>query len=163
MEDINDLDKIDLNILKILQENGRITNLQLSQDIGLSPAPTLERVRKLENSGFIKSYHAMVDAKKLGLDVSTFVKVKLNSYKSEAIKSFIEETQKVEEIVECHYVTGSADFILKMMVKDMASYEHLIFHKLSQIKEIGNMETMVVLSTLKHSKALPMDYTKARD
>ncbi len=158
MAHYSDLDKIDLKILKILQENGRITNLQLSTDVGLSPAPTLERVRKLENQGFIKSYHAQVDAKALGMDVMTFVKVKLNSYKSDAIKNFIEEVNQVEEIVECHYVTGSADFILKLMVKDMSGYERLIFDKLSKIQEIGNMETLVVLSTLKQSKALPMEY-----
>ena len=158
MADHTDLDKIDLKILKILQENGRITNLQLSSDIGLSPAPTLERVRKLENSGFIKSYHAQVDPKSLGMDVATFVKVKLNSYKSESINNFLAQVQKVDEIVECHYVTGSADFILKLMVKDMSAYERLIFDKMSKIQEIGNMETMVVLSTLKQSKALPMEY-----
>lgn len=158
MASYSDLDKIDLKILKILQENGRITNLQLSSDVGLSPAPTLERVRKLENSGYIKSYHALVDPKSLGMDVTTFVKVKLNSYKNESIKSFIEQVNKVDEIVECHYVTGSADFILKLMVKDMSAYERLIFDKMSKIQEIGNMETMVVLNTLKQSKALPMDY-----
>lgn len=158
MADHLDLDKIDLKILKILQESGRITNLQLSSDIGLSPAPTLERVRKLENSGYIKSYHAHVDAKSLGMDVTTFVKVKLNSYKSESINNFLAQVQKVDEIIECHYVTGSADFILKLMVKDMSAYERLIFDKMSKIQEIGNMETMVVLSTLKQSKALPMEY-----
>ena len=74
----NELDKIDLHILRILQENGRITNLQLSNDIGLSPAPTLERVRKLENAGYIKSYHALVDEELLGLGIKTFIQVQLD-------------------------------------------------------------------------------------
>jgi Lrp/AsnC family transcriptional regulator, leucine-responsive regulatory protein len=160
METIKDLDNLDLKIIKILQQEGRITNLQLSHDIGLSPAPTLERVRKLENYGFIKSYHAKVDEKKLGVDIVTFVKVKLNSYKSDAMRSFINQVKEVDEITECYYVTGSADFILKLMVPDMSSYERLIFDKMSKIQEIGNMETMVVLSEVKNSNVVPINYNR---
>ena len=80
-----ELDKIDFKILKLLQENGRITNLLLSQEIGLSPAPTLERVRKLEMSGYIKSYHALVDEEKLGLGIKTFIQVQLDFHKNNTI------------------------------------------------------------------------------
>ncbi len=152
------LDKIDFKILKILQENGRITNIQLSQDIGLSPAPTLERVRKLESSGFIKSYHAVADSSKLGLSIKTFIQVTLNYHKGDPIQSFIKQIQRIDEVMECHHVTGAADFLLKVMVKDILSYERLILDKLSKIQEIGNLQTLMILSTPKSSPRLPLDY-----
>ena len=86
-----ELDKIDFKILKLLQENGRITNLLLSQEIGLSPAPTLERVRKLEMSGYIKSYHALVDEEKLGLGIKTFIQVHLDFHNNNTIQIFLDE------------------------------------------------------------------------
>lgn len=153
------LDKIDFKILKILQENGRITNIQLSNEIGLSPAPTLERVRKLENAGYIKSYHAIVDAESLGLGVKTFIQVSLNWHKNDAINSFITQINNIDEVVECHHVTGSADFILKVLVKDINSYERLILDKLSKIEEIGHLQTMMILSTFKYSNAIPLKYS----
>ncbi len=89
-----ELDKIDLQILKILQENGRITNLQLSNEIGLSPAPTLERVRKLENAEYIKSYHALVDEEKLGLGIKTFIQMSLDFHKKIPFKYFWMRSRK---------------------------------------------------------------------
>jgi Lrp/AsnC family leucine-responsive transcriptional regulator len=152
------VDKIDFKILKILQENGRITNIQLSHEIGLSPAPTLERVRKLEASGLIKSYHAIVDAEMLGLGIKTFIQVTLNYHKNDAIRNFSKEIMDIDEIIECHHVTGAADFLLKVLVKDIASYERLILDRLSKIQEIGHLQTMMILSTAKSSKSLPLNY-----
>ena len=94
------LDKTDFKILKILQEQGRITNIQLSNDVGLSPAPTLERVRKLENSGIIKSYHAIADAEALGLGIKTYIQISLNWHKLDAINNFISQINDIDEIVE---------------------------------------------------------------
>lgn len=152
------LDKTDFKILKILQENGRITNIQLSQDIGLSPAPTLERVRKLEASGFIQSYHAVVNAEMLGLGIKTYIQVTLNYHKSDAIKTFSKHIMKIDEVVECHHVTGAADFLLKVLVKDILSYERLILDKLSKIQEIGHLQTLMILSTSKEARKLPLEY-----
>src|SRR5690606_945593 len=99
------LDKLDLKILRLLQENGRITNLQLSTNIGLSPAPTLERVRKLENSGYIKSYHALVDEEKLGLGIKSFIQVSLDFHTHNAIPEVVEAVKAIPEVTECHHVT----------------------------------------------------------
>src|SRR3954447_388419 len=104
-----ELDKTDLQILKILQENGRITNLQLSNEIGLSPAPTLERVRKLEHSGYINSYHALVDEEKLGLGIKTFIQISLDFHQKDTIQTFINEIQAIKEVTECHHVTGQCE------------------------------------------------------
>jgi Lrp/AsnC family transcriptional regulator, leucine-responsive regulatory protein len=153
-----ELDKMDLQILQIMQGNGRITNLQLSQEIGLSPAPTLERVRKLENSGLIKSYHAVVDEELLGLGIKTFLQIQLDFHRDNAIETFVKEVQAIKEITECHHVTSGCDFILKIYVKDIKAYERLIMEKISKISVIKTFQTMMILSTSKNEPVLPGDY-----
>jgi Lrp/AsnC family transcriptional regulator, leucine-responsive regulatory protein len=150
------LDPIDKKILEKLQANAKITNSQLAQEIGLSPAPTLERVRKLENLGLIKSYHAQIDTAKLGLGVSIFVQISLSSHKKNQIKSFVDKINKIPEVVECHHITGVGDFLLKVVTKDITSYQELILEKLVDIDEIGNMQSMVILSTFKDNKVMPL-------
>ncbi|PWG79339.1 Lrp/AsnC family transcriptional regulator [Pararcticibacter amylolyticus] len=151
-------DKIDLQILKTLQQNGRITNLQLSTEIGLSPAPTLERVRKLENLGIIKSYHARVDEEELGLGIKTFIQIQLDFHQNNTIQTFVDEVKKIREIIECHHVTGGCDFVLKIYVKDIKAYEKLIMDKISRIRVVKTFQTMMILSTSKREPVLPLDY-----
>jgi len=153
-----EIDKIDLKILKILQENGRITNLQLSTEVGLSPAPTLERVRKLENSGYIKSYHALVDEELLGLGIKTFIQVQLDFHKNNTIQVFLEEIKAIKEVTECHHVTGQCDFLLKVYVKDIKAYERLIMDKISKISVVKTFQTMMIMSTNKKEPAVPLEY-----
>lgn len=152
------LDKTDLRILKILQENCKITNLDLSKKIGLSPAPTLERVKKLEQSGYIESYHAQVNPQAIGLNVQTFVQVSLAWQKENALNNFMEKLKTIDEIVECYIITGEADFLIKIVCKDIPTYEQLLFKTLSQIEEIERLKTLMTLSTVKNSKVLPFDY-----
>ena len=154
------LDKIDFQILKTLQKNSKITNLDLSKKIGLSPAPTLERVKKLENNKVIDSYHAKINPLKLGLNVKTFVLVDLAWQKENAFENFIRKINGIDEVVECYIVTGEADFMLKIFCKDIPSYEQLLFKKLSQIEEIERMKTLMTLSTVKDSPILPFDYDR---
>jgi len=149
-------DKIDRKILDILQADGRITNAQLSKDIGLSPAPTLERVKKLENTGIIKSYHAKLDTAKIDLGVSTYVMVSLKAHNKSNIDVFIDAINGVDEIIECNHVTGSHDFILKVITKDIASYQKLMLERVSEIEVVDSMQSMVILSTFKDSKVLPI-------
>jgi DNA-binding Lrp family transcriptional regulator len=152
------LDKIDLKILKILQENSKITNLELSKRIGLSPAPTLERVKKLEQSGIIESYHAKVNPQTIGLNVKTFVLVSLAWQKDNALNSFIDKVKDIEEITECYIITGEADVLIKIVCKDIPTYEQLLFKTLSQIEEIERLKTLMTLSTVKDAKLLPYNY-----
>ncbi len=152
------LDKIDLHILKILQENSKITNLDLSKKIGLSPAPTLERVKKLESTGIIESYHAIVNQQSIGLNVKTFVLVSLAWQKENALNHFLQKIEEIEEITECYIITGEADFLIKIICKDIPTYEKLLFKTLSQIEEIERLKTLMTLSTVKDSKLLPYDY-----
>lgn len=155
----NKLDKIDLKILKLLQENSKITNLDLSKQIGLSPAPTLERVKKLEQSGIIQSYHAKVDATSIGLNVRTFVLVSLAWQKENALENFIKKVKDIDEITECYIITGDADFLLKIICKDLPTYEQLLFKTLSQIEEIERLKTLMTLSKVKKDKVLPYNYS----
>ncbi len=154
----NELDKIDLQILRILQENGRITNLQLSNEIGLSPAPTLERVRKLENAEFIKSYHALVDEEKLGLGIKTFIQVSLDFHKNNTIQVFLDEIKNIKEVTECHHVTGQCDFVLKVYVSNIKAYEQLIMEKISRIPVVKTFQTMMIMSTSKKEPIVPLEY-----
>ena len=152
------LDELDLKILKKLQQNGKITNLQLSKDIGLSPAPTLERVKKLENSGLIKSYHALVDKSKLDLGISAYMQISLIRQRDNAINNFIDQINEIDEVMECYNVTGQADYLLKIVVKDITAFDFLVKEKLSPIPEIRNMHSMVVISNDKYSTVLPYEY-----
>jgi len=152
------LDKIDLKILKILQDSSKITNLELSKRIGLSPAPTLERVKKLESAEVVESYHAKVNPQAIGLNVKTFVLVSLAWQKENALNHFLEKIREIEEITECYIITGEADFLIKIVCKDIPTYEQLLFKTLSQIDEIERLKTLMTLSTVKDSKVLPYKY-----
>ena len=150
------LDQIDRKVLDILQSNAKITNAQLSKEIGLSPAPTLERVKKLETSGIIQSYHAHLDREKVGLGVTTFVMVALVGHKKQVTDSFVQRVNEIPEIIECHHITGSGDFLLKVISKDINSYQKLMLEVINEIEEVASTQTMVILSTFKESKVLPI-------
>ncbi len=149
------LDNIDRKILELLQANSNITNAQLASEIGLSPAPTLERVKKLENAGVIRSYHAVIDMASIGMGVCTFVTVSLKGHNKENIEKFIAAINKIDEVVECHHVTGQADFILKIVSTDIPTYQQFML-EMSNIEVVDNMQTTVILSTFKDSKVVPI-------
>ena len=150
------LDGTDRKILELLQTNSNITNAQLAQEIGLSPAPTLERVKKLENSEVIKSYHAVIDPAAVGMGVTTFVFVSLKGHNKDNIEQFIKAIKEIEEVIECHHVTGQADFILKIVAPDIPAYQKLMLEKVSNIEVVDNMQSTVILSTFKDSKVIPI-------
>jgi DNA-binding Lrp family transcriptional regulator len=157
---VNKLDKVDLKILKALQVNSKITNLELSKNIGLSPAPTLERVKKLEKTGVINSYHAKLNHAAMGLNVRTFVLINLLWKKPNALENFIEKINAIDEIVEAYIITGDSDLLVKVVTKDITSYERLMFNTLSQIEEVEHIKTLMTLSNVKESSILPFEYEK---
>ncbi|WP_025765248.1 Lrp/AsnC family transcriptional regulator [Dyadobacter tibetensis] len=156
MSNIIKLDQIDRKVLEILQTNAKITNAQLSKEIGLSPAPTLERVKKLEQSGIIKSYHAQLEPERVGLGVSTFVQISLVGHRKAVTESFVDKIQAIPEVVECHHITGTGDFLLRVISKDISTYQTLMLEKINEIEEVASTQTMVILSTFKESKVLPI-------
>ena len=150
------IDRTDKKILEILQKNAKITNAKLSKQIGLSPAPTLERVRKLESRGIISGYHAKLNMSKVGLGVSTFVMVSLKGHNKKNLQSFLDKIKDVENIVECHHITGSGDFILRIVAEDIESYQELMLDKVSEIEVTDTLQSMVILSTFKDNKVIPV-------
>jgi len=148
------LDSTDKNILTILQKDGRITNAKIAQKVGLSPPAVLERVRRLENSGIIEKYVAILDREQSGFNIQTIVMVCLSHHQISSLQNVKERLTKMDEVLECHQLTGEVDFLLKVVVKDMASYTDFVNNKLSGIPGIQNVKTSFILETLKNSTAL---------
>lgn len=145
------LDEIDVRILTILQGDGRITNSRLAQLIGLSAPSMLERVRRLEASGVIGKYVALIDREKIGLELMAIIIVSLSLHQVSSLKTVVERLAELEEVQECYQLTGDVDFLLKVSVSDMKSYTVFVNSKLSEIPGIQNIKTSFVLDTIKDS------------
>jgi len=143
-------DNIDLKILDILQTNSNITNAQLATEIGTSASGMLDRVKRLEASGVIKKYVALVDAEKAGRGVIALVSVSLTAHKMNAFDTFTQKIKKIEEVLECYHTAGDEDFVLKVAVKDIQEYETFILKKLTLIEGVNKVKTNFVLSTVKY-------------
>jgi Lrp/AsnC family leucine-responsive transcriptional regulator len=155
MKDVR-VDATDRRILAILQEEGRLPNARIAERVGLSPPSVLERIRKLEERGVIKGYAAQVEGERLGLRTVVFVQVSLSFHRSDAIESFRKSILATPPVLECYHVTGEEDFLLKVVVPDIADYEDFLLHTLTQIEGIGKVKSSFVLSTLKRSSRLPL-------
>ncbi len=148
------LDPKDKHLIDELQANSRITNAELAKRVGLSPSSTLERVKKLEASGLIDKYTTVLNARKAGYSCFTFVEVKLARHGETPVEDFFKSIADMPEVLECHHITGEADFLLKVATKDIPAYEELILHQLSALPNVQNMKTSVVLSTFKNETKL---------
>jgi len=151
------IDRTDKKILDILQVEGRITNAELARRINMSPPPTLERVKKLERNGYIQKYVALLNPVKLGYTCFTYVEVTLVRHGSERVERFMKAITRLDRVMECHHITGGADFLIKVASKDIPDYEDFILRTLTALPEVQNLKTLVVLSTLKHETKLPED------
>lgn len=150
------LDQIDKNILNILQDDGRIRTSELAKRINISPPPTAERVKKLEKNGYIKKYTALIDPVKVGVTCLTYVEVTLVRHGQDAVERFMDSIVKLDEVLECHHITGGADFLLKIATKDIPTYEQFIIHTLTALPDVQNLKTLVVLSTRKQETNIPL-------
>jgi DNA-binding Lrp family transcriptional regulator len=151
------LDAVDLKILQILQKDGRIANFRLAKKVGLTPAPTLARVKKLEGAGLIQRYVALVDRTKLGVPFMAFVSVILESHKKKTSIEFVKAVEKLPEVLECHHIAGDEDFLLKVVAANPAVYESFVLEKLTRIEGIEKVKTTFVLSSSKLETAIPLD------
>ena len=143
------IDRIDRKILRLLQENGRISNAALSKAVGLSATPCLERVRKLERMGIIEGYTARINPDKHGSPLLVFVEITLSRTSSDAFAEFSEAARKTDEILECHLVSGDFDFLLKARVADMAAYRKLLGETLLNMPGVNESRTYVVMEAVK--------------
>lgn len=151
------LDKYDQQILDIIQKQGRITNQELAEAINLSPSPCLRRVRQLEESGMIDGYVALLDAKKLGLTLVSFMQISMDKHTPERFNHFETQIAEFPEVLECHLVTGqSADYLLKVIVKDMDGFQHFLLNKLTPIEGVSGVHSSFVLKSPVNTTALPI-------
>jgi len=151
------IDKIDRKIIKYLQEDSSISNLELSRLVGLSPSACLSRTKNLIENGVIKKFTAIVDEDKLGMETIAFVTLNISPYNSETINNFIEQVKKLPQVLECYTMTGSKDFLLKVVAPNMHTYKEYVVNTLVSIPGISNMETSIVINTDKRETAIPID------
>lgn len=145
------LDATDIRILEILQQDGRSTNASLAKSIGLSPPSTLERVRRLEKSGVIARYVALLDREVVGFGLMAIVIISLSLHQVSSLRIVMERLASLDEVLECYQLTGDVDFLLKVVVSDMGSYTEFVNNRLSGIPGIQNIKTSFVLDTVKSS------------
>ena len=151
-----ELDDIDRAILAILQVDGRVTNADLARAVSLSPAATHARVRRLERDGLIRGYAALVDRELAGFDLLCFVSVSLQLHRPALVASFPERVASIPEVLECHHVTGEADYLLKVAVRNRHDLERFIVERLTPLPGVAKIQTSLVLRELKATTALPL-------
>lgn len=150
------LDELDLKILRELQQSGRISNAALAARIGLSPAPCLRRVRALERAGVIARYVALVDPVSLGLGLTVFVQVSLNTHGPRELATFERALLDRPEVLECCLMTGDADYLLRVVVRDVAGYEQFLREAFSGLDVIARVKSSFAIRQAKYSTALPL-------
>jgi len=150
------LDRIDKNILFELQRNGRLSNIDLSKKVGLSPTPCLERVKRLEADNFITGYVATLNPEYLDVALLVFVEITLTKTSPDVFNDFSKAVQDIEVIQECHLVSGNFDFLLKTRVKDMSAYRDLLGDTLLQLPAVSESRTYVVMEEVKTNNVLPI-------
>ena len=151
------LDRYDWHILQILQDDGRISNQELADRIGLSPSPCLRRVKALEDNGSITGYRALVDAKKLGLTLMALIHIAMDQHTPERFAAFEAQVQMIPQVLECLLITGQkADYQLKVIVKDLDAYQELLLNRITRIPGISGVHTSFVLRHVIHKTAMPL-------
>lgn len=154
------LDATDIKILEIMQKDGRITNAKLAKEIGISPPATLDRVKRLESSGVITKYVALVDRKKIGVGIIAFISVTLAVHQLSSMDDFVNTIKELDEVLECYQISGDNDFILKIALDRLDNYSEFIINRITNIKGIQNIKSTFVLDTIKHNTALPTQSIK---
>lgn len=151
------LDRYDLHILRVLQEDGRISNQDLADRIKLSASPCLRRVKILEESGLITGYRALIDARKLGLSLMALIHISMDKHTPERFKNFEENIGQIPDVLECLLITGQdADYQLKVMVKDMDAYQDLLLNRITRINGVTGVRSSFVLRQIINKTALPL-------
>jgi DNA-binding Lrp family transcriptional regulator len=152
-----DIDEIDRSILTALQNDGAITNAELARRISLSPPAVHARIKRLEELGYIRQYVAVLNREKLGYDMLCLVGVTLQMHQPEQIDRFHEEVRSMPEVLECHFLTGDFDYLLKVVVRNRKELERLLMDKLTRIPGVSRVSTSLVLGEIKNTLSLPLE------
>jgi DNA-binding Lrp family transcriptional regulator len=151
------IDDIDRKILSTLQEDGRITNVDLAARVGLTAPPCLRRVRTLEESGIVKSYHARLNGPALGYGIMIFALVSLKSQAEDALRAFEAHVGALPEVRECHMLNGEIDFLLKIVAHDLQSFQSFLTSKLTPAPNVASVKTSLTIRTAKDEMGVPID------
>ncbi len=143
------LDQTDLKILRILQQNARLTNKELAAQVNLSTTPVFERLKRLERNGYIKKYVAVLDAEKLNRGFIVFCNVKMRRLSKEIARDFMERMLNIPEVTECYNISGQFDYMLKIHAPDMHYYQEFVLNQLGTIENLGSLESTFVMDTVK--------------
>lgn len=152
----NAIDTTDWKILSLLQDDARLTNVELARRVGLSPSPCLARVRALEDSGYIARYVSLLDPVRVGLKVSVFIQVTLEKQIEPVLEKFESAIRERPEVMECYLMTGDADYLLRVVVPDLQALERFILAFLSKVPGVGNIRSSFALKQVKYQTALPL-------
>ncbi|MEW7292918.1 Lrp/AsnC family transcriptional regulator [Aquimarina sp. 2304DJ70-9] len=150
------MDKIDRSILLLLQKDGKITIKEIAERLNLTTTPIFERVKKLEREGYIKSYKAILDRKKVGLQLVVFCNVTLNLHQTDYLKKFEKDIQQFPEVVECYHVAGMFDYLIKIYAEDMERYQDFLSNKLASLENISKVQSSFVMTEVKDFSYLPI-------
>ncbi|MBO9514360.1 MAG: Lrp/AsnC family transcriptional regulator [Variovorax sp.] len=156
------IDKFDLAILQELQADGRLTNAELAQRVGLSAAPCWRRVRALEQAGYIKGYHAEIDRHKIGLGVLAFVRVDTERTTGNVTRQLEDAIRQLPEVIACHYISGTGTFELQVVAQDLDSFSRFALQHLLNLPNVKDIHTSFSLGEVKASHALPLGHLAAR-
>lgn len=151
-----ELDRIDHKILDMLQSNCRISNVELANQVNLSPTPCLERVKRLEKNGYIDKYVAHLNAKKLNAKLTAYMQVSVENSSTQALNQFNQQVRKLDEVIECSLVAGGFDYLLKIRVQDMETYRKFLGEKFADIKGVTQTFTYVVMEEIKSTHIVPV-------
>ncbi|MDB5730617.1 MAG: transcriptional regulator, AsnC family [Variovorax sp.] len=152
------IDKFDLAILQELQADGRLTNAELAQRVGLSAAPCWRRVRALEEAGFIKGYHAEIDRHKIGLGVLAFVRLDTERATGDAARALEDAIRQLPEVIACHYISGTGMFELQVVAEDLDGFSRFALNSLMHLPNVKDLHTSFSLGEVKASRALPLGH-----
>jgi Lrp/AsnC family transcriptional regulator len=150
------LDRIDCKILDLLQRDARLSNAEIASRVGLSVSPCWRRIQRLERDGVIRARVALLDAAKLGLGITVFESVKLSSHGRHTLAEFEAAIREFPEVVECYTVTGQVDFILRIVTRDIPSYERFLRDHLLQLPHVGEVHSTIALTQVKYTTAVPL-------
>ena len=145
------LDETDLQILKTLQRNAKLTTKELADAVHLTPTPVFERQKRLEKKGYIKKYVAILDPEKLNQGLLVFCKVKLQQINHEIADAFVRRIQRIPEVTECYNTSGAYDYLLKVRARDMKQYQEFVLTKLGDIDSVGSIESTFVMNEVKQN------------
>lgn len=152
------LDRIDLRLLALLQQQGRATNAEIAVQVNLSASACLRRIQRLESSGVIGGYAAVVDPKAVGLGLQAFVRVQLEKHGQAGIARFVEGVEEWDEVVACHALTGDMDYLLHVMVQDLEHFSRFLLDRLLNATGVADVNSSFVLRTVKQKRALPLSH-----